>query len=81
MADSQVLNFNKVFIGNIPYDIAKSELESFFKRIGPIKDLKYSHQHSLGSGGQVKRLRLLRVSQQRACRVRNSKSEWHRTEE
>lgn len=40
MADSQVLNFNKVFIGNIAYDIAKTELESFFKRIGPIRDLK-----------------------------------------
>ncbi len=40
MTDSQALNYNKVFIGNIPYDIAKPELESFFRRIGPITELK-----------------------------------------
>ena len=30
----------KVFIGNIPYDITKQDLEEFFTKIGPIKDIK-----------------------------------------
>ena len=30
---------NKVFVGNIPFDITKEELESFFGQIGPFKEI------------------------------------------
>lgn len=38
--DKEPINFRKVFIGNISYDITKLELEEFFNLVGPIIDIK-----------------------------------------
>ena len=59
MSEPQTLNYNKVFIGNIPYDISKPELEAFFRRIGPIRDLKSANKHPARQGRPLEGLRVL----------------------